>query len=62
MKINEACKSALYKAVAQNVTNIRIEIAKNPDLDTMLIDEMLTDLEAKIWEDIKLALNLDNAQ
>ena len=58
MRLSETRKSALYRAVYQNVTNLRIEIAKNPDINARTLDERLVDLERTIWNDIELALNL----
>lgn len=56
MKLSEKHK-ALYKAIHDNVTNTRIEVARNPSVYSPATDALLIELAKKIQNDIELALD-----
>ena len=62
MILKEEREQELYDAVADNIMNMRVNVKQTPNFfyknSKNDLDEMLFQLELKIWKDVCKALNL----
>ncbi len=62
MKLSHDTRSKLYAAVSDNVMDARVTVMQSADVlgqkNASDINELLFRLEQKIWDEIKMTLNL----
>lgn len=57
MILSEKKKQLAYNAISESIIDVRIELAKN-NHDKETIDEHLFQLERRIWNRLRAALNI----
>lgn len=59
MRISEERRMKLYKAISDDITDLRIDILKGMGLSAEGMDDYLFKMEQEIWKKVYKALNLE---